>query len=379
MISDRNSTSFPLLAGGVFTGGADDVAGYAGALVSIFSDVGGSYELQGSADGSSWDNIHVADTYVPAAVALEISVPAVSRYFRVVYTNGGTDQTVFRLFTKYTTAPASVSIDASALPAGAATEATLQAIEANTSGGTMKYSPSRSLAAGDTTGRESASVWAYGAANNAAPTFLSSIRALSDPYAPSTLAQSLRVVSDSAHDSSGLSGAHPVVAAGIDAVGARISEAVTMNGLAPVAVPGWWRSVNSMRVTSAGAATLNNAGKIIVEQAGGGTTLAAIQPGEGQSNAVQYRAPDDRRMFLKSLNMSANSLGAAHIMTIWCYDLSTGTKRMMFKAETDDGKPQMFELGMLELPYGAEVALTVQTTSPSSMDIWACLQVQLAA
>ena len=111
MLSQRNSSSSPLDAGGVFTGGADDVAAYAGALISIFSDVGGSYEVQGSANGSDWDSIHANDTYVPAPAALELTIPATARFFRVQYTNGGSPQTFFRLTTKYVQAPASVSID----------------------------------------------------------------------------------------------------------------------------------------------------------------------------------------------------------------------------------------------------------------------------
>jgi hypothetical protein len=378
-LSIRNSTHTALDAAGVFTGGADEVVDYSTAVISVFSDQDGSFTVEGSLDSENWDSLHASETYTAGAQASEYTISIPSRYFRIVYTNGGVAQTVFRLACKFIKAPGDVTVAASALPAGAATEATLLAIEANTAaGGTTKYSPPLSLAAGEITDSESVAVWGYGVANNAAPTLLSSIRVLGDPYAPSTLPRSIRVVSNSPDDASGLSGAHTLVVDGINSSGARASEAVTMNGLTPVGVPGLWRRVNSLRVTSAGAATMNNAGTIIAELTSGGTTLAAIQPGEGQSNAVQYRAPDDRRMFLKSLNISANSLGAAHIMTIWCYDLSTGTKRMVFKAETDDGKPQKFELGMQELPYGAEVGLTIQTTSPSSMDIWGCLEVQLA-
>lgn len=53
--------------------------------------------LQQSSDGTNWD---VTDAYtIPAATGKVYSIPRQARYFRVVYTNGGTGQTTFRLQT----------------------------------------------------------------------------------------------------------------------------------------------------------------------------------------------------------------------------------------------------------------------------------------
>lgn len=104
-ISTANSTSSTLGISGVFTGTAEEVTQYGFIDVAVFSNVASAtngLSVQQSTDNTNWD---IQDTYtIPASIGKTFSVPRTARYFRVVYTNGGTIQASFRLqvvFTKY--------------------------------------------------------------------------------------------------------------------------------------------------------------------------------------------------------------------------------------------------------------------------------------
>lgn len=99
-LDTTNSSAVALGAGAVFTGTAVDVSRYAAVNVSVFSNQASAtngLSLQQSSDGTNWD---ILDTYsVPASTGKTFSVQVAARFFRVVYTNGGTIQTTFRLQT----------------------------------------------------------------------------------------------------------------------------------------------------------------------------------------------------------------------------------------------------------------------------------------
>lgn len=103
LVSANNSSSTPLAISGAFTGTSDDVTQYGYINLYVFSDVASAVNglsIQQSANNTNWD---VQDNYtVPAATGKTYSVPRTGRYFRVVYTNGGTIQTAFRIQTLYT-------------------------------------------------------------------------------------------------------------------------------------------------------------------------------------------------------------------------------------------------------------------------------------
>lgn len=63
---------------------------------TVFSDQSGSLAVQQSGDGTNWDFV---DTIaVTGGTGSKISVQIVAPWLRLVYTNGGTLQTAFRLF-----------------------------------------------------------------------------------------------------------------------------------------------------------------------------------------------------------------------------------------------------------------------------------------
>jgi hypothetical protein len=95
-----NSSTTPLAANGVFTGVAESTLGVAGIQVNVFSNVAsaaGGLSIQQSMDGTNWD---IVDTFlILAGVGFSTTVQATTSFYRVVYTNGPTIQTVFRLQT----------------------------------------------------------------------------------------------------------------------------------------------------------------------------------------------------------------------------------------------------------------------------------------
>lgn len=113
-ISTNNSSTATLLSGAAFTGTGEDVTAYSEMRVSVFANVASGTDglsLQQSSDNTNWD---VVDTYTVAAAGAgqgkTYVVPRQERYFRVAYTNGGTNQTTFRLQTilnRQGTAPSS--------------------------------------------------------------------------------------------------------------------------------------------------------------------------------------------------------------------------------------------------------------------------------
>jgi hypothetical protein len=100
-ISTVNATTATLDAAGVFTGTAEDISDYAGAIVTIYSDQASATDglaVEWSPDGTNWDGSDVFT--IPAATQKTFSFQPVCQYMRVKYTNGGTTQAVFRLQTQ---------------------------------------------------------------------------------------------------------------------------------------------------------------------------------------------------------------------------------------------------------------------------------------
>lgn len=99
-VSTVNSTSTPLGANAVFTGTSEDISGFAAVNVAVFSDqasAAGGLSIQASTDGTNWD--FVSPQTVAASVPGVFTFHTRAKFFRIVYTNGATLQTAFRLQT----------------------------------------------------------------------------------------------------------------------------------------------------------------------------------------------------------------------------------------------------------------------------------------
>lgn len=101
-VSVVNSSTATLGIGGVFTGTGEEVKDYSTLTVFVFTDQASAADglsLQYSSNNVNWDD---NDEYTIAAnVAKYITVGPEGKFFRIVYTNGGVGQTIFRLQTIY--------------------------------------------------------------------------------------------------------------------------------------------------------------------------------------------------------------------------------------------------------------------------------------
>lgn len=101
VISTANSSAAALGISGVFTGTSEDATEYADIRVSVFSDQASAtdgLQIQQSSNGTNWD---IVDSYsIPASTGKNFSIGVSAKFFRIVYTNGGVAQTVFRLQAK---------------------------------------------------------------------------------------------------------------------------------------------------------------------------------------------------------------------------------------------------------------------------------------
>jgi hypothetical protein len=99
-VDNNNSSTDTLLKNVSFTGEACEILDYAIININVFSDVASATDglsIQQSSDGTNWD---VTDDYtVPGNTGKTYSIQTAAKYFRIVYTNGGSDQGVFRLQT----------------------------------------------------------------------------------------------------------------------------------------------------------------------------------------------------------------------------------------------------------------------------------------
>jgi len=91
----NNSTTTPLSAAEVFTGTGTDILAYSAITVLVEADVAGTLAIQFSSNNTDW---HDGEEYdIPASTAKFFTPPVQAQYYRIVYTNGGSDQTTFHL------------------------------------------------------------------------------------------------------------------------------------------------------------------------------------------------------------------------------------------------------------------------------------------
>lgn len=100
VVSTANSSTSVLGAGAAFTGTSEDISNYAQVFVNVFASHASATDglsLQQSSNGTNWD---IVDTFtIVATIGRILSLNPGAQFFRVVYTNGGTLQTSFRLQT----------------------------------------------------------------------------------------------------------------------------------------------------------------------------------------------------------------------------------------------------------------------------------------
>ena len=100
-ISTNNSTTSTLGISATYTGTGDDVTNYSAVTIQLDSSHDSATDgmtFQFSIDDTNWDDVYTF-TYTAADGARRFQYPVTAQYFRVVYTNGGTGQSHFRMQT----------------------------------------------------------------------------------------------------------------------------------------------------------------------------------------------------------------------------------------------------------------------------------------
>lgn len=97
-IDSNNSTTSLLLAGGTFTGEWTEITQFGLVYVNVIADVDSATDglsIQQSSDGVFPD--HSDDFTIMAMIGKNFSINTYAKYFRIVYDNGGTGQSYFKL------------------------------------------------------------------------------------------------------------------------------------------------------------------------------------------------------------------------------------------------------------------------------------------
>lgn len=98
--SSNNSSTAVLSGGAVFTGGWDDCLAYSEVRITVMASHASATDGLSIQQSSDSVNADITDAYtIAAATGKTFVVPRQARYMRVVYTNGATLQTSFRLQT----------------------------------------------------------------------------------------------------------------------------------------------------------------------------------------------------------------------------------------------------------------------------------------
>lgn len=98
--STNNTSTTPLNASTTFTG-TSDLNDFSDVLVVCKTDQAGTLFFDFSVNGTNWETFPIAGFSVSANIQEVHKAIKGNRYFRVRYTNGGTNQTFLRLYTYY--------------------------------------------------------------------------------------------------------------------------------------------------------------------------------------------------------------------------------------------------------------------------------------
>ena len=102
VVSTANSSSANLAASAIFTGTSEDLTEYSNIAISIFASHASATDglsIQQSSDGTNWDLLDVFS--IPAATGKNFTFGVHAKFYRLVYTNGGTLTTSLRIQTMF--------------------------------------------------------------------------------------------------------------------------------------------------------------------------------------------------------------------------------------------------------------------------------------
>lgn len=303
IVSAYNSTTTPLDVGATFTGTGEDMLDYVTICINVISShvsATNGLQIQFSSDNTNWDIIR--SYTLTAAIGKAYIFPIEARYFRLVYTNGGTLQTYFRLQTLYSITPLKEEIvrlsdDVTADSHTLLTKAiTIDFLLEVARGHLTGMSTQDRFGANDVVGTSDEDIWHQGGI-------------ITYPAAAATGS----VVSTSTNDAAAGTGARTIRIRGLDTNYAEISETVTLNGTTPVTTANSYIRINDFSTTTAGSGG-SNVGTITVSI--GGNVQRSIAAGDNISHGSHYTVPAGKTAYLFSYFYSTGKASDA-ICSFW--------------------------------------------------------------
>lgn len=316
-IDSNNSSSVILTASSTYTGSFINVTHYAKGCVTVYTDQKGTLYVEHSSDST---NIDMTETYYVQASSGKVhNINMCSKYVRIKYTNGDTDQTVFRLqtiFHKNGGPPTTFGSDE----------------VLNRDHDSLATRPTDfkfEVALGRRSGMTTYNKFGY---NNDVDTGSDEIvAAFGGTFFPMTTAATLTIVSDSTADDGDPAGtgANTLVITGVDANYNLQVENVTLNGITNVTTTSTWLGINRVAVSLAGSGYVN-AGNITITENGSSTIQAYIPAGEGTTQQLIYHSRANHQVLADwlFLNAQKQSGGGNPKVTfkIWVYSAVSNGK-----------------------------------------------------
>ena len=131
-------------------------------------------------------------------------------------------------------------------------------------------------------------------------------------WTPMVAAETMTVVSTSAADVAGSTGAASVLISGVDQTYSHVQELVSLTGLTPVVTTTEFRGINRVVIFLAGSGRVN-AGDISVTSTTGTAIQALLIAGQGTTQQCIYHTSSDGTALMRTLTVNALKLsgGAA--------------------------------------------------------------------
>lgn len=294
-VNSTNSSTTPLTGGATFTGEWTDVSGYNSTMVAVKADADGSYAVQYSPDGVNADSV-LTRYYRTAEINPPHRFTNTRQYMRIVYTNGSSAQSVFRLQVMLG--------DFTAL--NAPLDGTLSDDFDATAVRPTNYDDEVVL--GLRQGHSANLKFGY---NDDVDIGTEVIASFGGTFTPLSSATTLTVVSSSTDDDGSPAGigAQTLLITGIDANRKLQTEVVTMNGTTNVVTSNTWLGVNRVVVLAAGTSKAN-VGNITITATTGGSNQAYIPAGKSVTQQLIFHTQAGHQGLIRRITINAVRLAA---------------------------------------------------------------------
>lgn len=386
-IDTGNTTTTAMLADEVYTGTAFNICTTAVIIVSVYSDVASATDglmVEYSHDGNTW---YWNDTFtIPADTGKTFSFQPVACYYRVKYTNGGSDQTTFVLqsmIKKNYVKPSSHRIQDPIIDDDDA-ELSLSVIKGKSDDGifrnaavnvvgrieTVSQPYTYSISEGEVLNHTG--LLKFGTRTSVAANTSSVIwEGTNALYTYLTSAEQLQVTSSSASDGVGGTGILTLTIEGLDANYALQSETITMNGITQVTTSKSYIRIFRAYGSTCGTA-YTNVGNINITNNAGTIQLLYIPAGDGQTLMTIWTVPAGHALFITTGTFSTDSNKGARV-SLFTRQLDGGTLypwRIRYRAYTFSGN----EVFPFSIPFKIQekTDIEVRVKTPAAAGTTTC-------